>query len=296
MTVLDTPDSRNSAPTRTNAVPVVLPERPAGRHAGWAVLTTMLGRDAWVLRGQLGPLALRAVLQPLAFTFGFAYVLPSIGWGAAGHGTGGSYSTVLVPGLVAITIAVQGISAVLSPLLMEMTYTQQIEDRALVPAPLWVLGVQKILSGAVQALVCGLVVFPVVLLVHAPGNRPHVHVADWPLLVVVLVLASLVAGCLGLLLGTVFEAVKVQYLFAAVVTPLTMLGCVYFPWSSLSVVPWLQWLTLLNPVVYMGEGLRAALTPQVPHLPVPVVLAVQVGLVAVLGFAACRSFVRRISR
>ncbi len=34
---------------------------------------------------------------------------------------------MLVPGLVAITIAVQGITAVMIPLLMELTYTKQME-------------------------------------------------------------------------------------------------------------------------------------------------------------------------
>ncbi len=268
-------------------------QRPA---TGLQVFFALLSRDMRVTRRQLPSLFLRSVMQPLAFTFGFAYVLPEIGMAAGfgGHSEGPNFTTVLVPGLIAITIAIQGITAVMIPLLMEMTYTKQIEDRAMAPAPLWVIALQKIVSAAVQALLAGLVVFPVVLLVHAPGQGPEVHVHDWPLFVATYLLACLLSACTGLLLGTVFDAQKVQHLFAAVITPLTILGCVYFPWSALDSVRWLQIVTLANPVVYMGEGLRASLTPGVGHMPVWVILTAQTLGVLLLGGLALRKFSRRV--
>ncbi|SEB30901.1 ABC-2 type transport system permease protein [Streptomyces misionensis] len=277
---------------------IVSPPRAGRLSTGWHTFAALLSRDLRVTRRQLGSLALRAVMQPLAFTFGFAYVLPKIGLagGFGGQHPGAPrFTTVLVPGLVAITIAVQGITAVMIPLLMELTYTKQMEDRALAPVPMWVIAVQKIVSAAIQALLAGLVVFPVVLLVHAPGQAPDVHVHNWPLFATALLLASLLAACTGLLLGTVFDVQKVQHLFAAVITPLTVLGCVYFPWSELRAVPWLQYVTLANPVVYMGEGLRAALTPGVGHMPVWAVLLAQTGGIVLFGGLALRNFRRRVT-
>ncbi|GGZ81520.1 ABC transporter permease [Streptomyces echinoruber] len=273
------------------------PARSGRLSTALHTFAALLSRDLRVTRRQLGSLVLRAVMQPLAFTFGFAYVLPKIGLagGFGGDRPGApKFTTVLVPGLVAITIAVQGITAVMIPLLMELTYTKQMEDRALAPVPLWVIAVQKIVSAAVQAMLAGLVVFPVVLLVHADGQAPNVHVHDWPLFVTAFVLACLLAACTGLLLGTLFDVQKVQHLFAAVITPLTVLGCVYFPWSALKAVPWLQYLTLLNPVVYMGEGLRASLTPEVGHMPVWAFLLAETGGVLLLGGLALRNFRRRV--
>lgn len=269
----------------------------AGRlSTGLHTFGALLARDLRVTRRQLGGLVLRSVMQPLAFTFGFAYVLPKIGMAGGFGGQPGApkFTTVLVPGLIAITIAVQAITAVMMPLLMELTYTKQMEDRALAPVPLWVIAVQKIVSAAVQALLAGLVVFPVVMLVHADGQAPQVQVHNWPLFLVSLVLACLLAACTGLLLGTVFDVQKVQHLFAAVITPLTVLGCVYFPWSALDAVPWLRYLTLLNPVVYMGEGLRASLTPEVGHMPVWAILLAEVGGIVLLGGVALRNFSRRV--
>ncbi len=51
-----------------------------------------------------------------------------------------------------------------------------------------------------------------------------------------------------------------SYLFALVVLPLTFLGCIYYPWKALEAVRWLQIVVLVNPLVYMCEGFRAALT------------------------------------
>jgi len=281
--------------TTTFAAPPVAAPRSGRLSTGVHTFLALLSRDMRVTRRQLGSLVLRAVMQPLAFTFGFAFVLPRIGLIGGGEPGTPTFTTVLVPGLIAITIAVQGITAVMIPLLMELTYTKQMEDRALAPVPMWVIAVQKIVSAAIQALLAGLVVFPVVMLVHAGGQAPHVRVHDWPLLVVTLILASLLAACTGLLLGTVFDVQKVQHLFATVVTPLTVLGCVYFPWSALRAVPWLKYLTLANPVVYMGEGLRAALTPEVGHMPVWAILLAEVGGIVLLGGLALRNFKRRVT-
>jgi len=50
-------------------------------------------------------------------------------------------------------------------------------------------------------------------------------------------------------------------------------GCTYYPWSALAKFPILQKAVLVNPVVYASEGLRTALVPQFPHLPVAAIVA-----------------------
>ena len=59
-------------------------------------------------------------------------------------------------------------------------------------------------------------------------------------------------------------------------------------------VRWLQILVLINPLVYMSEGLRTALTPAIPHMPAWVAfIALLIGL-AVLGTAGVKGFIRRV--
>jgi ABC-2 type transport system permease protein len=224
----------------------------------------------------------------------FTYLMPAIGL-AGGPGVDGrGFSTILVPGLIAITVAIQGIMAVTMPLLLEFTYNKEIEDRAMAPVPIWVIGVQKIVSGSFQALLAGALVFPIVLFVHAKGRAPYVHVYNWPLFITVVVLSCVLAAAAGLLLGTIVDIKRAQQFFAVVVTPLTMLGCVYYPWSTLHPLRWLQIGVLLNPVVYMSEGLRASLTPPLPHMPVWAFLLALSGGAVCVGWLAVRRFVARV--
>lgn len=77
--------------------------------------------------------------------------------------------------------------------------------------------------------------------------------------------------------------------------PITFLGCVYYPWKQLGPIPWLKILTLVNPLVYVSEGLRAAMTPSLPHMPVAAVLVALVAITAALAWLRIRSFVRRVT-
>ena len=78
-------------------------------------------------------------------------------------------------------------------------------------------------------------------------------------------LACFMCGALGLTFGTRFEPRTVPMLFGIIVIPITFLGCIYYTWQSLEPIRWLQIVVLVNPLVYMCEGFRAALTP-VPHM------------------------------
>jgi ABC-2 type transport system permease protein len=133
-----------------------------------------------------------------------------------------------------------------------------------------------------------------VLLVHAKGQAPSVHLGNWPLLVAVMLTGALVASAGGLFLGTRIDPRHIQVLFALVLIPMTMLGCVYYPWAALHHIRWLQIAVLANPLVYVSEGLRTALTPQVAHMPVAAFLPILLAGTAALCLLATRAFARRV--
>jgi ABC-2 type transport system permease protein len=257
----------------------------------------MMAREGRVLRRNMIGTFMRTVMQPLLFVFVFTYVLPKIGAAGifgAGAAAGTTFATVLLPGLMASMLFTQGIMAVTFPLVMEFSWQRTIEDMALAPVPIRVLAIQKIIAGAVQAFIGALIVIPIVLLVHAPGQAPQVNVTNWALLAFILAAGSLLTASLGLLLGTLMDPRKMQMLFAAILLPATMLGCVYYPWSALSSIRWLQIAVLVNPMVYMSEGLRAVLTPQTGHLAMWAILLVLVGGTALLGYLGTKAFTRRV--
>ena len=69
---------------------------------------------------------------------------------------------------------------------------------------------------------------------------------------------------------------------------------VYYPWSALHSIRWLQIAVLFNPMVYMSEGLRSVLTPGVGHLADWAILLVLVGGAVVIGYLGTRTFSRRV--
>jgi ABC-type multidrug transport system permease subunit len=285
-------------------VAALIAEAPEPRPTLARTFGAMMAREFRVLRRNAISLFTRAVMQPLLFVFVFAYVFPKIGGGfmlgggaaaAGARATGGiNFATILVPGLMASMLLMQGIMAVTFPLVMEFSWQRTIEDRALAPVPIRVLAIQKIVAGAVQSFIGAVIVFPIVLFVHASGQAPHVHVTNWALFLLILVAASLLTAALGLLLGTIMDPRKMQMLFAVVLLPATMLGCVYYPWSALHHIRWLQIAVLVNPMVYMSEGLRAVLTPVLGHMPMWGVLLALVGGTVVFGYLGTRTFTKRV--
>lgn len=273
------------------------PWAPAAARPGlaWQAFWALLVRDLRVVVKNLRQFVLRVLMQPLLFTFVFAYVFPKTGVGPAGAGPGRlAFATVLVPGLVAVAVFFQGIQAVALPLTQEFSYTKEIEDRVLAPLPVWAVGVGKVVAGALQGLLAAAVVFPVVLVVHAKGAGPRVSVASYPTLLAVLVLTSLLGAAFGLFVGTSVEPRQVPLVFALIVLPATLLGCVYYPWSALHAVRWLQVAVLVNPLVYMSEAFRAALTPSVGHMPPVAFFSAIVAATAGFALLGLRSFRRRV--
>ena len=223
-------------------------------------------RDLYVLRREMGVFLIRVCMNPLLFLFVFTYIMPHMSGGmvnptaAMSGGAGANFSTVLLPGLMAVAIMFSGIAAVALPLAQEFGITREIDDRVMCPLPIGAVAVEKIIFSALQSMVAAGIVFPLAYFV--PSTPVQAHVSSWLFLAVVLVLASLLAGALGLTIGTSVNPKQIGLIFGVVVMPITFLGCVYYPWAALGKDPhihWLQVAVLLNPIVYMSEGLRAAL-------------------------------------
>lgn len=221
----------------------------------------MLRRDAVVLRKNLKEFIPRTLIQPFLLVFVFTYVFPQIGNGPNGA-AGSAFATTLVAGVLGLAIMFQGIQAVALPLVQEFGFTREIEDRVLAPLPIGMVAFEKVVAGALQGILAALIVFPIAAVI--PINPVHLHITWWVLITLV-PLAAVACSSLGLFLGTKFDPRTVPMLFGTIVLPLTFLGCTYYSWSSLAPIKWLQTVILINPLVYVCEGFRAAVTTS-PHM------------------------------
>jgi ABC-2 type transport system permease protein len=261
------------------------------RKASFTAFGALVLRDLVVLRQSLWAFVIRTVMQPLLFVFVFTYVFPKIGQGIGGARGAAEFSSLLVPGVVAIACIFQGIQAVALPLVQEFSYTREIEDRVMAPLPVWAVALEKIVAGALQGVVAGLIVFP--LAAFIPSTPVHLNVR-WVELVTFLPLAAIVGAALGLTIGTRVKPQQVSLIFSIIVIPLTFLGATYYPWARLTPILWLKWLVLLNPLVYMSEAFRAALTPQIPHMPVGLIYLALVSFGVALGWWGIDGFKGRV--
>jgi ABC-2 type transport system permease protein len=261
------------------------------RASAFVAFRALLTRDLTVLRKSLALFVVRTIMQPLLFVFVFTYVFPKIGQGVGGSGGQGEFSSLLVPGVVAIACIFQGVQAVALPLVSEFSYTREIEDRVMAPLPVWAVAFQKIVSGGLQGLLAAAVVFP--LATFIPVTDVHLSV-KWAELVTVLPLAAVLGSALGLAIGTRADARQVPLVFSVIIIPITFLGATYYPWAALTPIAWLKWAVLINPLVYMGEGFRAALTPQFSHMGLPFIFLGLIGYSLALGWLGISGFKKRV--
>jgi ABC-2 type transport system permease protein len=173
----------------------------------------------------------------------------------------------------------------------EFGYTREIEDRVMAPLPVWAVAVEKILGGAIQGAIAAVVVFPLAAVI--PSTEVHLTI-NWLELVTLLPFSTAVGAALGLAIGTRAESRQVPLVFSVIIIPITFLGATYYPWATLDPIGWLKTAVLLNPLVYMSEGLRAAMTPQLPHMSLPAIYGGLIFFTVALGWLGISGFKKRV--
>jgi ABC-2 type transport system permease protein len=271
-----------------------LDEPAAGRSRGGlsrkgsiqlTAFLALCGRDLWVtVRHEFPAFLTQALLQPLFFLFVFGRVLPEIG------AARGSYGVELLPGIMALTLVLTALQNTALPLVIEFSFTKEIEDRLLAPLPVGAVAVQKIAIAALRGCVAGALILPLAALI-LPGGI-HVGHADWWAVLGIFIFGSLAAGAMGMVLGTAVPPNRISIAFAVVLTPLIFTGCTFYPWHSLEHLRWFQILTLFNPMTYVSEGLRAALHPTAHLAGGWIALGLAVSLIG-FGVLGTRLFARR---
>jgi len=251
----------------------------------WKTFSALLARDAHVARRNILPVLIQNLIQPMMFVFVFGRVMTGSGLLPQ------AYKSMLLPGIMAITMVISGAQGVAMPLIAEFQFTREIEDRLLSPIHISWIAVEKICAGMLQALAAGFVVLPSGWLLL--GNGLDLSNARPLLFVVIFLMVAVFSSAAGLVLGCAIGQTQIGMMFTLVLGPMIFFGCAYYPWSSLDKFPILQKLVLVNPLVYASEGFRAALVPQIPHMPLVAVLLALLFCDAALVWLGIRQFDRK---
>ncbi|GAC1413338.1 MAG: ABC transporter permease [Gemmatimonadaceae bacterium] len=250
-----------------------------------SVFMALLRRDVRVARRELPFFLLRTAMQPLMFVIVFGYLLPRMGF------MGRGYTTALLPGVLAISLTFSSIQSVALPMVQDFGWTKEIEDRLLAPVPIWLVAAEKIIAGVLQGVVSALFVLPLARLIMGPiPNLSFAHVGD---VLLVTVLGAAAFSSLGLFLGTAIQPQQIGLMFGVILAPMIFFGCAYYPWQGLSVVPVMKYAVLINPLVYVAEGMRGALTPGAPHMALPLVIIALILITAFFWALGMKYFMKR---
>lgn len=244
----------------------------------------ILWRDVFVTGRELPSFLAQVIIQPFFILFIFAKVLGDIGY------VQDDFAQVLLPGIIAMNGFLGALQNTTLPLVLDFSWTREIEDRLLAPIAIPLVAVEKIVFGALRGLVAAVLMVPVGF-VMLDVSWPWSGI---PGAFLVIVLGCLAGGAVGLVIGTSVPARRVNVMFAVILTPILFTGSAQFPWRSLSDdLLWFKVICALNPLTYVSEGMRAELVPSVPHIPFPITLLALV--VAIVGFGALglRGFMKR---
>ena len=189
----------------------------------------MLHRDAHVARRNFIFTLLQTLLQPMLLVFVFGRVM------TASQFMPMQYKTLLLPGIIALSMILAGVQSVAMPLISEFQFTREIEDRLLAPMEIEWLAVEKVIAGMIQSLVAGLVVLPSARLIM--GSGVNVTLGHPFAFLAIALLVGIVAASVGLTLGCSVGQTQIGLMFSLVLAPMIFFGCTYYPWSALEHFP-----------------------------------------------------------
>jgi ABC-2 type transport system permease protein len=244
----------------------------------------LIRRDFLILRRNAILMFLADQSQSILFAIVFAFFFPKLNMVSR------DFALIVLPGLVSMTVLMGGTNGVLVPLWRDLLGHREVDERLLAPISVTGVALEKIIAGAASATLSGLVSLPVMmLLIH----RWHDIHPNWPILLPMVAIGGFVFAAFGLTVGAMAGARFSGFLFDAVIGPMIFFGCTYYAWEPLRAIGPVRYLFLINPLVFVSEGLRLAITPQIPHMPVSLILSGLLTFSILFSFAGTLNFKKR---
>ncbi|MEU2396178.1 ABC transporter permease [Streptomyces sp. NPDC007369] len=266
--------------------PPELRPAPIGVRSVTRTFFFILWRDVFVTGRELGTFLAQVLVEPFFILFVFGKVLGELGF------TGGGFQQVLLPGVVALSSFLVSLQNTALPLIIDFSWSKEIEDRLLAPIPITLVAVEKLVFGMLRGIVASLLMIPMGFLVLDDATWP---MDSFPATVGVLLMGALAGSTVGLTIGTLAPPRHISIVFAVALTPLMFTGCTQFPWHGLADVRWFQVLCAFNPLTYVSEGIRALLLPPggPGSIPLWVDLSALTAAILIFGAIGIRGFHRR---
>ena len=195
-----------------------------------------------------GRTILQSIIAPVITTSLYFVVFGSAIGSRITQIDGVSYGAFIVPGLIMLSLLTQSISNASIGIYFPK-FIGTIYEILSAPVSYVEIVVSYVGAAATKSVILGLIILA------TAGLFVPIHVDNWPVMLLFMVLTSVTFSLFGFIIGIWADGFeKLQIVPLLVITPLTFLGGSFY---SIHVLPpfW-QAVTLFNPVVYLISGFR----------------------------------------
>lgn len=248
----------------------------------------MVKRDLLVQWRERGEFVFRVAMLPFILILVYGFMLPAVGILPE------SFPTHMFCGMIGMSMLITGIHGTAVPVSMDFHNLREIEDRLLAPVSTRTVAYAKMFVGILESFVGGLIVLPISLIFMGSRISIRMSAGSIPLLILVLILTAMASAALGLLVGTVVKPNQIAAMFPGFLMPVVFLGSIFYTWNQLSPLPVIQIITLIDPLTWINEAIRAVMTPQIESLPLALTIAGILAWIVGMGILAMKRFDRMV--
>lgn len=191
---------------------------------------------------------IQTLVPPVITTSLYFIIFGNLIGNRIGEMNGFSYIQFIVPGLIMMSVITSAYSNVTSSF-FSAKFQRNIEELLVAPVTPNIIILGYLGGGVCRSIIIGILV-TIISMIFVP-----LHVHSWLIIVLTVLMTAILfslAGLLNAVYAKTFDDISIVPTF--VLAPLTYLGGVFY---SLSLLPvfW-QWVSKLNPIVYMINGFR----------------------------------------
>jgi ABC-2 type transport system permease protein len=216
----------------------------------------------------------------------FGYFLPS-------YGLASDYGSFLLVGVIAGFGFFEVIGKV-SMMIADMEGDRTILYTLTLPIPSRLVFVYLAISWATLSSIMSLLLFPLgKLLLFSQFDLSKIHLLKFPL---IFIAANLFFGFFALWLSAVLKNMSnLSHLFMRVINPMYSFGGWWYSWKTIyKISPAIGYLHFINPLLYVMEGMRAAVLGQEGYLPFWFCLTALTAFTWLIGWDAIRRLQKRL--
>lgn len=193
-------------------------------------------------------------------------ILIVFGYLMADYGLGGGYGPFMLVSAVA-SFGFFDIVGKISNLISDIEGDRTISYTLTLPIPSWLVFVYIAVWWAINSILVTIVIFPMGKLILY--NSFDLEKINYLRLALIYISANLFYGFFSLWLTSLLKNMGgLGILWVRVINPILMFGAYFYSWyAAYSASPLFAWLDLINPLVYIMEGMRSAALGPAGSLP-----------------------------